>query len=162
MSKISISPLLNITGAPLRHALWGTTIVLHIALIPIILGIWSTMPSYVQTFSNWIHLVVGLYLIIRFRPYQEQVMFHTYDRAFVFSAGLFMLEALLASMLLNSPWGKYITIYLKSWGDWLKSFPFIASFLSQTEKSSSSSDSSFKVSPNSSTSSLGGSVYELV
>jgi hypothetical protein len=139
--------------------MWYITGFLHIALIPIFLGIWSTVPSYVQIFSNWIHLVVGLYLVIRFRPYQSGVEFHSYDRALVFSAGLFMLEALLASSLLTSPWGKEITVYLQTWGNWVKSLPFIAPFIHKPNFSEKVIESS--IAPKPTSSSLGNSSYAL-
>lgn len=102
--------------------LWYTILFLHIALIPIYLGIWSVVPSYVQTFSNWIHLVVGLYLLIRFRPFQGKIDLHSYDIHLIFSAGLFMIQALIASVLLESPWGGEITVYLAKWKDTLLSW----------------------------------------
>jgi hypothetical protein len=159
INKELISNILDKTGNPLQNIMWYVTGFLHIALIPIFLGIWSTVPSYVQVFSNWIHLVVGLYLVIRFRPYQSNVEFHNYDRALVFSAGLFMLEALFASMLLVSPWGKEITVYLQTWGKWVKSLPFIVPFISKRNSSDKVTESS--ISPNTSSSSLGGSSYAL-
>jgi hypothetical protein len=163
MKNKILSPVLNMSGPSIHKVLWSTTIVLHIALIPIFLGIWSTIPSYVQVFSNWIHLVVGLYLVIRFRPYQTQVDFHHYDRAFVFSAGLFMLEALFASSLLASPWGKEITAYMLTWGSWVRELPFFAPFVSQTKSSTKTptEDTNDSIAPNLSTSSLGGSSYSL-
>jgi hypothetical protein len=133
---------------------------LHIALIPIYLGIWSTVPSFVNTFSNWIHLVVGLYLVIRFRPFQNKIHLYAHDLQLVFSAGLFMLEALLASMLLSSPWGKDITVYLSKWGRWVESLPFVAPFL-RTSQSGSSVTNEGEISPNPTTSTLGGSSYTL-
>ena len=152
-----INAVLDTTGSPLRNIMWYITGFLHIALIPIFLGIWSTVPSYVQIFSNWIHLIVGLYLVIRFRPYQTNVEFHPYDRALVFSAGLFMLEALLASSLMASPWGKQITIYLQRWADWVKSLPFIAPFIHKTEPSGKAIEVS--ITPKPTSSSLGSSSY---
>jgi len=166
MSKGIVGSILTKTGSPLRNIVWYTTGFLHIVLIPIFLGIWSTVPSYVQIFSNWIHLMVGLYLLIRFRPYQNQVDFHSHDRALVFTAGLFMLEALLASSLLNSPWGKDITIYLRTWGNWVKSLPFIAPFISKSDNSSGKAmNGSSPISdpnPNPTSSSLGGASYCLL
>jgi hypothetical protein len=166
MSKTSkgiISPILNITGSPLRNIMWYITVFLHIALIPIFLGIWSTVPSYVQIFSNWIHLIVGLYLVIRFRPYQTNVEYHNYDRALVFSAGLFMLEALLASSLMDSPWGKEITVYLETWGKWVKSLPFVAPFIPKSNNSNKKHSTALERNPdpNPTSSSLGGSSYSL-
>jgi len=104
-------------------------------------------------------LVVGLYLVIRFRPYQSGVEFHSYDRALVFSAGLFMLEALLASSLLTSPWGKEITVYLQTWGNWVKSLPFIAPFIHKPNFSEKVIESS--IAPKPTSSSLGNSSYAL-
>lgn len=152
-----VNTVLNTTGSPLRNVMWYITGFLHIALIPIFLGIWSTVPSYVQIFSNWIHLIVGLYLVVRFRPYQSNVEFQSYDRALVFSAGLFMLEALLASSLFESAWGKEITVYLQRWGNWVKSLPFIAPFIHKPDSSSKAIEVS--IHPKATSSSLGSSSY---
>ena len=155
-----LSPILDITGAPLRNIMWYTTFFLHIALIPIFLGIWTTVPSYVQIFSNWIHLVAGLYLVIRFRPYQTEVKFHSHDRALVFSAGLFMLEALLASVLLSTPLEKDIQNYAYTWRDWARSLPFIAPFVANsatTDGSNTANKTKASPAPHPPTSSLGSS-----
>jgi len=98
-------------------------IFLHIILLPIYLGIWTVIPSFVHLFSNWIHLVMGLYLSIRFRPFQSTVEFNDYDRVLVCSAGVFILQALLATTLLNSSLGKQITVSLQPWQTWLRSLP---------------------------------------
>ena len=90
-------------------------IFLHIFLVPIYLGIWTVIPSFVDVFSNWIHLVMGLYLSFRFRPFQSTVEFNEYDRILICSAGVFILQALLATTLLSSSWGKQITAALEPW-----------------------------------------------
>lgn len=160
MKNKIISSILDTTGAPLRNIMWYMTGLLHIILIPIFLGIWSTVPSYVQIFSNWIHLVVGLYLVFRFRPYQTEVKFHSHDRALVFTAGLFMLQALLASIIFNSPWGNDITEYLSTWNGWVKSLPFIAPFVANPKTPTSVSDApKSEPNPQPTSSSLGGSSY---
>lgn len=96
---------------------------LHIILLPIYLGIWTVIPSFVYVFSNWIHLVMGLYLSFRFRPFQTTVEFHEYDRILICSSGVFILQALLATTLLNSSLGKQITAALEPWRVRLRSLP---------------------------------------
>jgi hypothetical protein len=97
---------------------------LHLFLVLIYLGIWTIVPSFVYVFSNWIHLVMGLYLVLRFRPFQSTVEFHDYDRILICSAGVFILQALLATTLLNSSLGKQITASLQPWQTWLRRLPF--------------------------------------
>ena len=113
-------------------------IVLHLFLVPIYLGIWTVIPSFVHVFSNWIHLVMGLYLSFRFRPFQSTIEFNEYDRILICSAGVFILQALLATTLLNSSLGKQITASLKPWQTWLRTLPiFIFQDISGVSGSSS-------------------------
>jgi hypothetical protein len=161
MAKESEKIIVNFPRIQLGYALWSMIVFLHIALIPIYLGIWSTVPSFINTFSNWIHLVMGLYLVIRFHPFQSNVNLYTHDLHLVFSAGLFMLQALVASVLLTSHWGKEITAYLSRWGGWVESLPFVAPLL-RISSAKGSVKNVGEVSPNPTTSTLGGSTYTLV
>lgn len=164
--KISVNPILNTTGNPLGKIVWFTTLFLHIALVFIFLGIWSTIPSYVQVFSNWIHFIVGIYLVIRFHPYQSKIEFHNYDRIIICSSGIFMLQALLASSLFLSPWGIPITNYLQNWGGQLKQkYSWMVGKKTSEEvwkKKKNNDDDDKSPNPNSTTSSLGGSSYSLM
>ena len=100
----------------------------------IFFGIWSTIPSYVELFSNFIHIIIGLYLIIRFFPYRNKYQFNAYDNIFIFTGGVFMLEATLIHRLISTSWGKEITISLKKYGDWFKSLPLISNVVSEIKK----------------------------
>ena len=130
---------------------------LHLLLVLIYFGIWTIVPSFVHVFSNWIHLVMGLYLVLRFRPFQSTVVFHDYDRILICSAGVFILQALLATTLLNSSLGKQITALLQPWQTWLRRLPI---FQDISGGSGSSSTKSIDVDkgpdPNSATTSLVG------
>jgi len=112
---------------------------LHIFLVPIYLGIWTVLPSFVYVFSNWIHLVMGLYLSFRFRPFQSTVEFHEYDRILICSSGVFILQALLATTLLNSSLGKQITTALEPWRVQLRSLPIFRDIAVMGGSSSSGS-----------------------
>ena len=108
--------------------------VIHLIMLFIFFGIWSTIPSYVELFSNFIHIIIGLYLIIRFFPYRNKYEFHGYDNIFIFTAGVFMLEATLIHRLISTSWGQKITISLKKYGDWFKSLPLISNVVSEIKK----------------------------
>jgi len=108
--------------------------VVHLIMLFIFFGIWSTIPSYVELFSNFVHIIIGLYLIIRFFPYRNKYEFHGYDNIFIFTAGVFMLEATLIHRLISTSWGKEITAYLKKYGDWFKSLPLISNMVSVIKK----------------------------
>ena len=157
--------LVSITKGKVGNLLWYSILFLHLALVPIYLGIWSVLPSYVQVFSNWIHLVVGLYLVVRFRPFQSKIDLYAHDTKLVFSAGIFMLQALLASSLLESPWGDVISVYLSQWKDKVTSW--ILSMDKKVVKKSpkysiapsSSSSDVMEPNPNDTVSTLGNSVY---
>jgi len=130
---------------------------LHIILLPIYLGIWTVIPSFVHVFSNWIHLVMGLYLVLRFRPFQSKVEFHDYDRILICSSGVFILQALIATTLLNSSWGKQITSALEPWRVRLQSLPIFRDISLMRSSSSGSTNPNHKdkgPDPNSATTSF--------
>jgi hypothetical protein len=108
--------------------------ILHLIMLFIFLGIWSTVPSYVELFSNFVHIAIGIYLVIRFCPYHSKYPFHVYDHIFIFTAGVFMLEATLIHRLFSTSWGREITVYLKKYGDWFKSLPIISDMVSEIKK----------------------------
>jgi hypothetical protein len=108
--------------------------IVHLIMLFIFFGIWSTIPSYVELFSNFVHIVIGMYLVIRFFPYRNNYEFHGYDNIFIFTAGVFMLEATLIHRLISTSWGKEITVYLKKYGDLFKSLPLISNVVSEIKK----------------------------
>jgi hypothetical protein len=157
---MNISKTIRENKTHLSNWLWYTLVFLHIALIPIFLGIWTTIPSFLQIFSNWIHLVVGLYLVVRFHPFQSKTELYSHDLKLVFSAGLFMLEALFASVILTTIWGKQFVTYITKKMEWLKRLPFVAPFVEKTKFSETFSKDTTPE-PNASSTSLGGSAYLL-
>lgn len=108
--------------------------IVHLIMLFIFFGIWSTIPSYVELFSNFVHIIIGIYLIIRFFPYRNKYQFHAYDNIFIFTAGVFMLEATLIHRFISTSWGQKITINLKKYGDWFKSLPLISNVVSEIKK----------------------------
>ena len=133
-----------VSGNHLKKTSWYVTLFLHIALVPVFLGIWSTVPYLLSTFSNLLHLWIGLYLMICFRPYQKELILHSYDRALIFSAGLFILEVLVLEQFLPSKYGRVLYQFFSNLRQRILSLSWVKSV---SEKGKILSDTSFSYRP---------------
>ena len=56
-----------------------------------ILGLSRNAPDYIQTLDYYVKIYICLFLIYRFNPLRNRIVFTELDRKIVFSAGLFIL-----------------------------------------------------------------------
>jgi hypothetical protein len=66
----------------------------YLTYIFLFLGISYILPSYIRLISNFMHVVICLFLIYKFNPMRTNQQLTEYDNYFIFFAAVFILMSM--------------------------------------------------------------------
>ena len=92
MSKTSaIQKADNIVESAKRPTFLFTMGITYLTYIFIFLGISYILPTYIRVISNFMHVVICLFLIYKFNPLRSKQQLTEYDNYFIFFSAFFIL-----------------------------------------------------------------------
>jgi hypothetical protein len=77
-----------------RPAFLLTMGITYLTYIFLFLGISYILPSYIRLISNFMHVVICLFLIYKFNPMRTNQQLTEYDNYFIFFAAVFILMSM--------------------------------------------------------------------
>lgn len=77
-----------------RPAFLLTMGITYLTYIFLFLGISYILPSYIRMISNFMHVVICLFLIYKFNPMRTNQQLTEYDNYFIFFAAVFILMSM--------------------------------------------------------------------
>ena len=81
----------------------GSLWIIHLVYIAVFLGIFVTIPEYIQILNVFIQVFLCLILMIRFHPFQDNHKLQPGDTMFIFGAGFILFTNVVLVELVNIP-----------------------------------------------------------
>lgn len=95
MSKTSsIQKTDNIIESAKRPTFLFAVGITYLTYIFLFLGISYILPSYIRIISNFMHVIICLFLIYKFNPMRTNQQLTEYDNYFIFFAAFFILMSM--------------------------------------------------------------------
>jgi hypothetical protein len=95
MSKTaSLQKADNMIESAKRPTFLFTMGITYLTYIFLFLGISYILPSYIRAISNFMHVVICLFLIYKFNPLRTNQQLTEYDNYFIFFASVFILMSM--------------------------------------------------------------------
>ena len=84
----------NIIESAKRPTFLFTVGISYLTYIFLFLGISYLLPSYIRTISNFMHVVICLFLIYKYNPLRSKQQVTEYDNYFIFFSAVFILMSM--------------------------------------------------------------------
>lgn len=63
----------------------------YILYISVLIGVFSTVPEYVNVINSFVKVSIACVLLYKFNPFQKNYVLTKFDKQIVFSSGIFLL-----------------------------------------------------------------------